>query len=469
MRTFYTSLQILFFVLFGSAAWSQGCYPDPQFANDTAGVYPSGPMQMDCSGLSASKSMIFDVEINAGQQIQFPGLDSMIIYYRRARIDSVIGLPAGLELETDVINSASADSPYGEWVYTGPQFNMTAPVGCFSVVGSASDWNAASTGGPNNDGSYPLTIYVMHMIDSVYNDPIGFFTQSSGTWSNGFEALSYSVELRVNESACTGDISISAATTGDDTNTPECEGTVDIDVYYGVPPYTFSYSNGATGAAVDSLCAGLYTVNVTDANGASGSHQFAIAADSNIYVNPGNPPAWVDSLFYATSNCSLDYNLPVDSFMITDAYTIGNDTCFVEWVVYQQGSPFTLGSFYPFLGFNPTVFSFTLYCQNGRSQTGVFQLYEYLDLSAMVGIRNTSGIEGFSVFPNPSAGVFNLQMGSPALLEYEVYDLAGKQLQRQQLSGATNYPINLVDVPTGTYLLKVTSEEGVEVRKLIKE
>ncbi len=463
MKTFHTSIQVLFLLLFTSGAIAQGCYPDPQFAGQPAGIYPIGPMQMDCSGLSASKSVTLRTDTSFQLIPIIP--DTFYMFFDSARVDSVAGLPLGLWLETDVMNTATPASPYGAWAYSGSTFNQVPPVGCISIVGASSDWMSASTGGTNSDGVYDIEVYIGEHIDTTDAPPV------TDEWT-GQGIVPHKVfyfQLRVNESACNGDISVSAATTGDNPNTTECEGTVNVDVYYGTPPYTYSYSNGATGSSVDSLCAGLYTVNVTDANGASGSHQFAIASDANIYSNPGNPPAWVDSLFYATSNCSLDYNLPIDSFMISNAYTIGNDTCFVEWVVYQGGASFTLGSFYPFIGFNPTVFSFTLYCQNGRAETGVIQLYEYLDLSEMSGVQHASGINGFSIFPNPSSGEFNLQVGSPEKLQLEIYDVAGKLLEQQQLSGATNYGINLPDVPTGTYLLKVNSAEGIEIKKLLKQ
>lgn len=46
----------------------------------------------------------------------------------------------------------------------------------------------------------------------------------------------------------------------------ECLGMVEANPTGGTEPYTYLWSNGATTVSVDSLCAGIYTVTITDAN-----------------------------------------------------------------------------------------------------------------------------------------------------------------------------------------------------------
>lgn len=52
-----------------------------------------------------------------------------------------------------------------------------------------------------------------------------------------------------------------------------CSGTASAAVSGGAAPYTYSWSNGATTATINSLCAGTYTVTVTDNGGCSMSAQ----------------------------------------------------------------------------------------------------------------------------------------------------------------------------------------------------
>ena len=53
----------------------------------------------------------------------------------------------------------------------------------------------------------------------------------------------------------------------------------------GTPPYTYQWSNGATGATVTGLPAGTYTVTATDANGCSGTATAIINEPPNLGVN----------------------------------------------------------------------------------------------------------------------------------------------------------------------------------------
>jgi hypothetical protein len=51
-----------------------------------------------------------------------------------------------------------------------------------------------------------------------------------------------------------------------------CNGTATVDVVGGTSPYTYSWSNGGNTQSISSLCAGTYTVTVTDANGCTASN-----------------------------------------------------------------------------------------------------------------------------------------------------------------------------------------------------
>lgn len=99
------------------------------------------------------------VELQPGQ----PPLD-VTVFADFFRLDSIGGLPEGIIYATDASFDTTYDAvenPYGYWINPGDTatgFENT--IGCISIGGNASDWTNAIGGGPNNDGVYPLTIYI---------------------------------------------------------------------------------------------------------------------------------------------------------------------------------------------------------------------------------------------------------------------------------------------------------------------
>lgn len=56
----------------------------------------------------------------------------------------------------------------------------------------------------------------------------------------------------------------------------QANGLINISVSGGLPPYTYDWSNGETSEDIDSLSAGTFNVQITDANGCLGSHSVTL-------------------------------------------------------------------------------------------------------------------------------------------------------------------------------------------------
>lgn len=74
----------------------------------------------------------------------------------------------------------------------------------------------------------------------------------------------------------------------------DCDGTATITTAQGAAPFTYAWSNGATTPTVTGLCAGTYTVDVTDANGLSATLVFELV----------QPPSATYPLSSTTSDCT---------------------------------------------------------------------------------------------------------------------------------------------------------------------
>ena len=51
---------------------------------------------------------------------------------------------------------------------------------------------------------------------------------------------------------------------------------------------------------------------------------------------------------------------------------------------------------------------------------------------------------------------------------YEIFNMTGAMLRRQDV-GTTTFDINVRELPTGTYLIKLTSEGMVQTKRFVKE
>lgn len=72
---------------------------------------------------------------------------------------------------------------------------------------------------------------------------------------------------------------------------PSCNGTANVTISGGSAPYTILWSNGTTTANISNLCAGIYTVQVTDNGGCSISAQATVtngASSINVSVSSSN-------------------------------------------------------------------------------------------------------------------------------------------------------------------------------------
>ena len=77
------------------------------------------------------------------------------------------------------------------------------------------------------------------------------------------------------------------------------DGSIDIQISGGTPPYQVTWSNGDTGTYISNLSAGIYTATVTDSNGCIFDFTFILS-------DPNAPVIVIDSVVPPSCNGSLD-------------------------------------------------------------------------------------------------------------------------------------------------------------------
>ncbi|HSY75564.1 MAG TPA: T9SS type A sorting domain-containing protein [Bacteroidia bacterium] len=72
------------------------------------------------------------------------------------------------------------------------------------------------------------------------------------------------------------------------------------------------------------------------------------------------------------------------------------------------------------------------------------------------------------VYPNPSKGVFNIELGSSGTGTIEVYDVMGKSVKKLELNGSdTEYKLDLSNYPKGLYLLNIIIDGSRHTERLM--
>ena len=177
-RTF-TSILLACTTLTG---YSQTCTPDQLYLGAAPGIYPTTALVPNCNLIAAKTiSALTDTLVPS------PLGGDIIVYIDAMRINSTVGIPAGLTFETDVMASADVNSPYGIWLNTGAIGSQAPALGCAFAYGTGGDWDNLLNGGPNNDGVYPIDFIVDARI--AQTSPNVSFILPNGTWLSEAESL----------------------------------------------------------------------------------------------------------------------------------------------------------------------------------------------------------------------------------------------------------------------------------------
>lgn len=92
--------------------------------------------------------------------------------------------------------------------------------------------------------------------------------------------------------------------------------------------------------------------------------------------------------------------------------------------------------------------------------------------SAIVQAHISTGIPSFSLVPNPAKDKVAVQLSAPlatdSAMKISLMTLDGKVLYQGTYTGAQqSYELSLADLPTGVYLVRMESDRGVEVKRLV--
>lgn len=302
----------------------------------------------------------------------------------------------------------------------------------------------------------------------------------------------------------------------------DCNGVATVTVLNGTPPYSYLWGNGCTTASCSGLCAGTYSVSITDVNGCTKSTSVTVVepaaiimtvtlglttcanecvtltanasggngAPYNYLWTPSsstlqNPTVCPDTTTTYTCvatdslNCSASAStivtvnpLPVLSLTSQDDSVCVNSTVNILTGIPAGGNYFGTGVFGN--NFNGAVAGAGMHNVNYRytdSLTGctdTITISIYVDLCT--GVEEYDANDAVSIYPNPAANQLAVGNKQLAIMSVEITDLIGRSFYSEKFTNnKEQINVDVSSLPQGMYFVKVKTERGIAIRKILIE
>jgi hypothetical protein len=232
-----------------------------------------------------------------------------------------------------------------------------------------------------------------------------------------------------------------------DTECLNNSGSAGVSATGGVPPYTYNWSNGATGSDISGLGEGTYTATITDACGNTATQSVTIE----------NTDQSAPQMYCQNFAIEVSSGQPVEVFP-SDIDNGSSDYCGIDYFTLSQ-----------------TIFTTSDAGTNTVTLTGYDVLGNSASCSATVTVNvNTAtttidGLDEWKVFPNPNNGIFqlNLEVYNLNANSYlTITDLFGRQVLQQPARNG-NQRFDLSQAAPGVYLLQLHHNGSVQTERIL--
>jgi hypothetical protein len=238
------------------------------------------------------------------------------------------------------------------------------------------------------------------------------------------------------------------------------DGSIDLTVAGGTPPYTYQWNTGATTQDISNLTSGVYHVVISTVPACpTYTYVFHVTEpldSSNIVI---------DTLYSPIIDTCL--NFTIDSFYVADITVQGN-TVIVEWVFTGGGAMATLWVTYTFTNLGTQVVVLTVSC--GAKDLTTFISYIYIN--QIYGVTENADANQVNLYPNPATDFINITFSNPMLnsSSLKIFNTAGQQVcARSIAANTTQVGINVSELPSGVYFVQIDAANGNPmIKKFLK-
>ena len=343
-----------------------------------------------------------------------------------AGCDSVVTLNLTINYSTSSTETATACDSY-TWhgtAYTAstntPTYSTTNAVGCDSIVTLNLTINYSTT-----------ATETVTACDS--------YTWSGTSYTSSTTTPTYTTTNAAGcDSTVTLHLTINLSTSGTETVTA-----CDSYTWYGTD-YTSSSNTPTYTSTNVAGCDSVITLDLT-INYSTSSNEILSACDSlewhgTVYTESTDTPSFVITNAVGCDS-TITLHLTINYSSRTTIFDTATNS--YEW----NGETYTESGEYVY---------------EGQTEAGCDSIVILQLTINQVGIADVTDLDGITIYPNPTTG--KLTIGAEGVLKVEVFDYSGRQV-------ATFVNTNQLDIsqlPTGTYALRIFLQKGNTVRRVIK-
>lgn len=207
----------------------------------------------------------------------------------------------------------------------------------------------------------------------------------------------------------------------------------------------FAWSNSSTGSVIN------VSPNTTTSYSVIGTNQFGCTGTGVITITVKTPPTINANSSNANACIGEQINL--------------NAVGGVSYTWYSSNSSMVLGG-NPALVVITAPTTFTVLGTGANGCTAKATVIQGAETCNNIS-ENTGALTGVSVYPNPTSGLFTVELKSGAIKSVVVTDVTGRTVLNSTVNGNSS-EVNLDGFSSGVYYVKISSENSFSVVRVVK-
>jgi PKD repeat protein len=222
-------------------------------------------------------------------------------------------------------------------------------------------------------------------------------------------------------------------------------GQIDVSVLGGTPGYSYAWSNGATTTSISDLAAGEYTIVVTDDNGCEMSSTYEVEQPDQLEVHQ------IEIINATNGEPNGSVSFDVVGGVAPYSYLYNGE-------VYEDN---------PFVNLEAGTYSLTIIDANEcEIPAGPFEVLN------VTGTNELENLNAFTAYPIPAMESVNINLifSEIEIGQIHLLDISGKIIEVSEFNGSeVNKSFDTSRLSPGVYMLGVRTEEGVAMKRIIKQ